>query len=301
MKLLRELYLDLHSIPHFSFGRHKAANLVDVRRKYLAAEIDEGRLPIFHPIPGFLQIQFKDLVEWYEEFGNQIDRTQRRGITLEFRREILPLNQFQVYQQKRQFASACVMQAIAIGFLRCEACQYCGYDSALAHHRDYNLPMKVVWLCPRCHALEHSRLRQSNQSATPQLELFLKYFLPSGSLLRQSAGSQLSTKLPALTTAIALLMIMHAHAGCVYHGKPIAKLLVEEDVCDSQQSVANILPVVLFGRVAVRAAELKQGDRVTIACRLSGTRFTTPAGETRYGCQLIAEQLFLAAVGEAHR
>jgi ribosomal protein S27AE len=183
MKLLRELFLDLDSIPRFCFGRHKAANLVDVRRKYLAAEIDEGRLPIFHPIPGFLQIQFKDLVEWYEEFGNQIPRDQRRGVPIKNRREIVLLNQFQA--QKKWFAAACVSQAIAIGFLKREACQYCGWDSALAHHRDYNLPMKVVWLCPRCHALEHSRLRQSDESASPQLELFFKYFLPSGSLYQQ--------------------------------------------------------------------------------------------------------------------
>jgi single-stranded DNA-binding protein len=78
-------------------------------------------------------------------------------------------------------------------------------------------------------------------------------------------------------------------------GKPLTKILVEID--DDRDKQANILPVTLFGRVAQQAADLQRGDRVAIGCRLSGTKFTTTEGETKYGCQLVGESIFLPAQG----
>lgn len=41
-----------------------------------------------------------------------------------------------------------------------DACERCGANARLAgHHADYSRPLDVEWLCPRCHAAEHVRLR----------------------------------------------------------------------------------------------------------------------------------------------
>jgi hypothetical protein len=37
-------------------------------------------------------------------------------------------------------------------------CEHCGHAcKAQAHHPDYNLPLKVIWLCSECHYRLHSR------------------------------------------------------------------------------------------------------------------------------------------------
>ena len=43
-------------------------------------------------------------------------------------------------------------------------CEHCGNEPEKTHilqghHSDYTKPLEVVWLCPRCHAIEHRRLR----------------------------------------------------------------------------------------------------------------------------------------------
>jgi single-stranded DNA-binding protein len=82
-------------------------------------------------------------------------------------------------------------------------------------------------------------------------------------------------------------------------GKPWAKILLQEEGArESQRHVANILPIVLFGRAAERVESLLPGEQVTVRCRLEGTKFTTDSGETRFGCQLVGEQIFIAAAKE---
>jgi single-stranded DNA-binding protein len=83
--------------------------------------------------------------------------------------------------------------------------------------------------------------------------------------------------------------------------KPYVKLLLEEEVTRErqQQSTPNTLLISLFGRAAERAKDLQRCDRLTVACRLQGTRFEMESGEIRYGVQLIGEQIYLAAVSEA--
>jgi single-stranded DNA-binding protein len=83
------------------------------------------------------------------------------------------------------------------------------------------------------------------------------------------------------------------------NGKPWAKILVEEEVARERgQGTPNILPITLFGRAAERAKELQRGDRLTVACRLQGTRFEIESGEIRYSVQLVGKVIYLATVSE---
>mgnify|MGYP001582169702 CR=1 FL=1 len=41
-------------------------------------------------------------------------------------------------------------------------CRSCGQEIELqAHHRDYNKPLKVIWLCSGCHKFLHSYIAQA--------------------------------------------------------------------------------------------------------------------------------------------
>ena len=48
-----------------------------------------------------------------------------------------------------------VNHAIRDGKLERSPCEKCGEEIAEAHHDDYNYPLKVRWLCNRCHTLWH--------------------------------------------------------------------------------------------------------------------------------------------------
>ena len=45
-----------------------------------------------------------------------------------------------------------VRAAIKDGTLQRKPCQRCGDWPVHAHHPDYSQPLKVWWLCPKCHA-----------------------------------------------------------------------------------------------------------------------------------------------------
>ena len=44
--------------------------------------------------------------------------------------------------------------------LRRQPCAACGASNTHAHHADYLKPLKVRWLCVKCHRVEHARTRR---------------------------------------------------------------------------------------------------------------------------------------------
>lgn len=50
--------------------------------------------------------------------------------------------------------------AIRTGILVRKPCEECGTEKVDAHHPEHSSPLRVVWLCRRCHKAEHRRLRQ---------------------------------------------------------------------------------------------------------------------------------------------
>ena len=41
------------------------------------------------------------------------------------------------------------------GLVKKEKCLKCGNKNSQAHHEDYSKPLKVKWLCAKCHAFRH--------------------------------------------------------------------------------------------------------------------------------------------------
>lgn len=58
-------------------------------------------------------------------------------------------------------AQLLVKRAIARGSLARKPCEHCGDKKNIqAHHEDYNFPLMVTWLCPRCHGKHHASKRE---------------------------------------------------------------------------------------------------------------------------------------------
>jgi len=41
-------------------------------------------------------------------------------------------------------------------------CIKCGAIKSQAHHEDYSKPLEVIWLCQKCHNVEHAKSSKSN-------------------------------------------------------------------------------------------------------------------------------------------
>jgi len=85
--------------------------------------------------------------------------------------------------------------------------------------------------------------------------------------------------------------------------KPWIKLLLEtrlvrETSPGQFQSESVILPVSFFSREA-EVKGLRRGDPLTVGVHLYGTRFESDSG-TKYGCQLLADQVFEPLRQEVH-
>jgi ribosomal protein S27AE len=49
-------------------------------------------------------------------------------------------------------------KAVNNGLLKRENCFLCGTDQQIvAHHDDYRKPLKVKWVCKKCHRIVHSK------------------------------------------------------------------------------------------------------------------------------------------------
>ena len=62
-----------------------------------------------------------------------------------------------------KLAQAKVESAVKNGRLKKpDACQWCEKPSSMlhGHHRDYDKPLDVIWLCPPCHAKIHGKIEE---------------------------------------------------------------------------------------------------------------------------------------------
>lgn len=59
--------------------------------------------------------------------------------------------------KKKRKAHGFVSYAVRIGKLTSMRCEVCGCEKTIAHHDDYNEPLKVRWLCSKHHREWHSK------------------------------------------------------------------------------------------------------------------------------------------------
>ena len=71
----------------------------------------------------------------------------------------------QVYQKKRRalhpekcHANCLTSNAIRDGRLKRQPCETCGAYPSEAHHKDYNKPFEITWLCREHHLAEHGKV-----------------------------------------------------------------------------------------------------------------------------------------------
>ena len=93
------------------------------------------------------------------------ERRERNKLSQKFmekEREKARLRYQNSYSNKvKKLAREAVFKAVKSGILIKEACEVCQNDIVDGHHDDYNLPLKVRWLC-RLHHMDHHKNERLN-------------------------------------------------------------------------------------------------------------------------------------------
>jgi ribosomal protein S27AE len=61
--------------------------------------------------------------------------------------------------KEKKAATVAVNNAVRDRRLFKQPCESCGEKKTQAHHDDYTKPLDVRWLCTKCHAIHHRKLR----------------------------------------------------------------------------------------------------------------------------------------------
>lgn len=67
---------------------------------------------------------------------------------------------------KKYITHQIVNQAVKYGILVPQPCLVCGEKNVVAHHKDYDRPYDVIWLCPQHHKDEHHKIDAVNSLQT---------------------------------------------------------------------------------------------------------------------------------------
>jgi len=106
------------------------------------------------------------------EFYESIDLAYEDNASMRELAEITGLSQQRISQivnrdvvdRRAIKARGAAQAALKSGRLTRKPCEACGGpEKAHMHHEDYSKPLKVKWLCRRCHVAEHAKIRKNGK------------------------------------------------------------------------------------------------------------------------------------------
>ena len=68
-----------------------------------------------------------------------------------------------------------VLKALRKGILIKESCVICGEEKAEAHHKNYDRPLDVIWLCQKHHKETHKKTKEVTVMNSATLKLFQRH------------------------------------------------------------------------------------------------------------------------------
>jgi hypothetical protein len=179
--------LGLNVLPPLLINQWAASEIAGLRYTFIQDQIAGGQLPTVVMVPGLIRIHTDTLENWYEDLSSQClaDNKDVRWTRWQLARFLT----FSAHSWLQDYAHAITTHAIKTGRLIREPCAFCGHPKSQAHHPSYDTPLRVVWLCSKCHPLHHHRhwsaLKLIAKTGQPaQLELFPRSWLPDPPLMR---------------------------------------------------------------------------------------------------------------------
>jgi ribosomal protein S27AE len=95
----------------------------------------------------------------YDRKRYELNKEKRKKLVRLYNKknkEKISLRRKEKYKQK-DWAREKVRRALKNKLLTKKSCKKCGEWEVQAHHKDYSKPLDVVWLCRKCHGMEHRK------------------------------------------------------------------------------------------------------------------------------------------------
>jgi hypothetical protein len=171
--------LKLKSLPRFLMSQWTASTTAGLRYSFIKEQIASRQLRTVVMVPGVIRIRTDALEDWYETIPQEVLADNKVSYPIRIR--VLWLKS-DAYNWLQRYAHAITTHAVKTGYLVREPCAFCGNPESQAHHPSYDTPLRVVWLCKKCHPLHHHRqwtaLKLIAETGRPaQLELFPRSWL----------------------------------------------------------------------------------------------------------------------------
>lgn len=95
--------------------------------------------------------------EWQRKNSNRVNELRRIRYSTPEGKEIRDKSQqkYAINNRIKRLAKDSVHNAIKAGKLDRQPCFMCRNEKSEGHHFDYDKPLKVIWLCKKCHVKIH--------------------------------------------------------------------------------------------------------------------------------------------------
>lgn len=110
------------------------------------------------PFPSHFKTH-EEYIEWYRNYRKK-NRDKIREYNRKYEIERRGSKEYKILHDspKKRRAYKLVYYAVKNGFLKRKRCEVCNKFPSFAHHKDYNKPLEVKWLCRIHHSLIHNKI-----------------------------------------------------------------------------------------------------------------------------------------------
>lgn len=105
----------------------------------------------------------KEYNEYFRKYRKLNRKKIRKYLREYMRRERKILGYLAHTTAKKYYARKKVQRAVLLGKIKKLPCEKCGNEKSVAHHPNYNYPLKVKWLCISCHNKLHFKKKNENE------------------------------------------------------------------------------------------------------------------------------------------
>ena len=100
---------------------------------------------------------YRNNIDYYKEYDKERNSNRTETLTINSRKH-------RQNNPEKYKARTALNNALRDNRIQKKPCNKCGSnDNVQGHHEDYSKPLEVVWLCFKCHRMDHDQFDYDNE------------------------------------------------------------------------------------------------------------------------------------------